>query len=471
MRDKSSFDRRITRFVWVLICPGACLLLLASSVDLCAATLRAAVAKTDITPPPGLPMYGFLDRIRDDKLSSGTLDPLYARVLVLEVGERRLALVTLDLGRTFNDSELLSLGQRVKSSAGISFLIVTASHTHSGPNILDENPGNHPPAWETRALYRIAGAVEEASHHLVDARLGTGRSEVYIGYNRRQAHLNGRVTMLWTNPHKLPTSPIDPSVWVMRLDDSKGRPLAILINYACHPVVLGPDNLKYSADFVAAMASTVEKTFDSAPLCFFLQGADGDINPYYATTALTDGAIEKRDWTGEQLGKEAARIGTAIHTEVAHEPAIDFADDVLRFQSRWDPHEFRAGLLRSYGPRIFEDHADLFVHTPPPDHLDLHVTSILLNKGIAVLGMPGEPFVNFQINWKDRCPVRDCIVLGYANGYFDYFPTIDAAAEGGYGAADSNTYVEVGAGERMLRQALMRVYEFLGKLRDAPERN
>jgi neutral ceramidase len=470
VQHECRFHRRITRIAWALIRAAACLLL-AGSVDVYAATLRAGVAKADITPPPGLPMYGFLDRIRDDKLSSGTLDPLFARVLVLEVRERRLALVTLDLGRPFNDSELLSLRQRVKSSAGISFLIVSASHTHSGPNILDEYPDKHPPAWETRALENIAAAVAEASHHLVKAQFGTGRGEVYIGYNRRQVHPEGKVTMLWTNPDRQPTAPIDPSVWVMRIDDSKGKPLAILVNYACHPVVLGPDNLKYSADFVAAIAGTVEKTFAFAPLCFFLQGADGDINPYHATTALTDGAIEKRDWTGEQLGKEAARIATAIQTEVAHQPAIDFADDVLRFQSRWDPHEFREGLLRSYGPRVFEDHADLFVHTPPPDHLDLHVTSILLNKEIAVLGMPGEPFVNFQINWKDRCPVRDCIVLGYANGYFDYFPTIDAAAEGGYGADDSNTYVELGTGERMLRHALLRVYEFLGKLRDAPERN
>jgi hypothetical protein len=257
----------------------------------------------------------------------------------------------------------------------------------------------------------------------------------------------------------------------MRIDDRSGKPMAVLVNYACHPVVLGPDNTKYSADYVASMVNTVEKSFTSAPICFFLQGADGDINPYYATTPLKDGAIEKRDWTGEQLGREAARVATTIHTEVAREPSIDFADDVLEFRPRWEGRQFREALLRNFGPKVFEDHADLLVQDPPPDHLDLHVTSVLLDKDIAILGMPGEPFVDFQINWKDRCPVRDCIVMGYTNGYFDYFPTIHAAGEGGYGAADSNTYVEVGAGERMLRQALVRVYEFLGKLSDAPERN
>jgi hypothetical protein len=470
LQCRSDFNLNVRRIILRLVCAGTCLGL-STPVVLHAANFKAAAAKTEITPAPGLPMYGFFDRIKDNKLSTGTLDPLYARVLVLEVGERRLALVTLDLGRTFNESELAKLRQRVKNSAGISLLVVTASHTHSGPNILDIYPGDRPPAWETNAVEKIADAVEQASHHLVDAQIGTARGEVYIGYNRRQVHPDGKVTMLWTNPDKQPTAPFDPSVLVIRIDDRNGKPIAILVSYACHPVVLGSDNLKYSADFVGTMATRVEKAFDSAPLCFFLQGADGDINPYYATTPLTDGAIAKRDWTGEQLGEEVVRVAKTARATTPREPAIDFADDVIPFRVRWNPHDFREGLLRSYGQRVFEDHADSFIPDPPPEHLDLHVTSLLLNKQIAAVGMPGEPFVNFQINWKDRCPVQDCLVLGYANGYFDYFPTIEAAAEGGYGAGDSNTYVELGAGERMLRRALVRVYEFLGKLSDAPERN
>jgi neutral/alkaline ceramidase-like enzyme len=434
-------------------------------------TFRAGVAKAEITPPPGLPMYGFLDRLKDRKLSMGSLDPLYARILVLEAGEKRLALVTLDLGRTFRESELAQLRQRLKASAGIAFLVVTASHTHSGPNIVDEESGDALKAWETTAIEKISAAVVEASRHLLDARIGTGRGEIYIGYNRRQVQADGTVKMLWTNPGKQPTSPLDPSVLVMRIDDAEGKPLAILVNYACHPVVLGPDNLNYSADFVAVMTDTVEKAFDRMPLCLFLQGADGDINPYYATTLLSDGAVAKRDWTGRQLGEEAVRVAKAIHTDPVRDPAVDFADDLMHFELRWPARKFRQGLLNTYGSLVFEDHADLMAEVPPPDHFELHVTTVLLNKRIALVGMPGEPFVHFQINWRDRCPVPDAFFLGYANGYFDYFPTIEAAAQGGYGAGDSNTYVEVGAGERMLRQALVRVYEMLGKLKDAPETN
>jgi hypothetical protein len=446
------------------------LFLLISTRYLHAVSFRAAVAKVDITPPPGLAMYGFFDRISENKLSTGSLDPLYARVLVLEVGEKRLALVTLDLGRTFNEAELAQLRQQVKSAAGISYLVITASHTHSGPNILDAYPGDRVPAWETAAIKKIEEAISDAAGHLADARIGTGRGEVYIGYNRRQVHPDGSVSMLWTNPAKQPTFPVDPTVLVVRIDDKEGKPLALLVNYSCHPVVLGADNLQYSADFVGTMASTVEAAFDHATLCFFLQGGGGDINPYYATTPLSDDAIAKRDWTGKQLGDEVVRMAKTIHPEVPREPEIDFADDVMSFPLRWNPHTLRAGLLDTYGPKVFEDHADLLAHDPPPDHLDLHVTTLLLNRRIAAIGMPGEPFVNFQINWRDRCPLKDALFLGYANGYFDYFPTVEASAQGGYGAADSNTYVQIGAGERMVRQGLTRVYEMLGRLRDTPEK-
>jgi hypothetical protein len=83
--------------------------------------------------------------------------------------------------------------------------------------------------------------------------------------------------------------------------------------------------------------------------------------------------------------------------------------------------------------------------------------------------MPGEPFVEFQMDWRNRCPVRDTFFLGYANGSLGYFPTIRAAALGGYGAANTATYVQPDAGARLVDHAIVRVYQMLGRLRDAPE--
>jgi hypothetical protein len=68
-----------------------------------------------------------------------------------------------------------------------------------------------------------------------------------------------------------------------------GNPIALLVNYACHPVIFGPDSLLYSADFPGVMTRVVENTITGKVLCFFLQGGAGDINPLFAVTPLTEG--------------------------------------------------------------------------------------------------------------------------------------------------------------------------------------
>ena len=200
-----------------------------------------------------------------------------------------------------------------------------------------------------------------------------------------------------------------------------------------------------------------------------MQGGDGDINPYYADTSQAEDAVKKRDWTGEELGREAARVAQAIKALPTSEASLQFTEDWMTFPVRWNAQKFRQGMLDAYGPKVYEDHAELLNSDNPPLELSMPVTSVLLNKSIAFAGLPGEPFVDFQIAWRKRCPVRDAFFVGYANAYLDYLPTIQAATQGGYGAGDSNTYVAVGAGERMVDQVLMRVYEMLGRLADVPE--
>ena len=440
---------------------GLCLCILwGASIAPCS-PLKAGVARVDITPPAGLLMWGYSAR---RGVSEGTLDPLYARVLVLETGEKRFGLVVLDLGRTFGGATLEKLRQAARNSSGISYLAVVATHTHSGPVILEEYPPGQMPAWESAASEKITRAIDEARHNAVEARLGSGTGVTAIGHNRRRVNSNGTVTMLWRNETMVPTAPVDRTVSVLRVDDMEGKPLAVLVNYACHPVVFGPDNLKYSADFPATMAKRVEAALEGEPLCFFLQGAPGDINPFYDKTPDSTNGIAMRDWTGEQLGAEAARVAKTIRTEADPSPTLDFSEDILLIPLRWNQERLREALLRTFGRERARTYAARI-----REELPLPVMTVLINKKIALMGMPGEPFVDFQINWRDRSPVQAAFFLGYANGHFGYFPTLRAASEGGYGAASSNTWVEPGAGERMVDHAIRRVYEMLGRLRDIPE--
>src|SRR5215467_13079043 len=97
---------------------AACGMSLLLAVAVNAQSLKAGVAKVDITPPTGLMMWGYFDRL---KPAQGAIDPLFARVLVLEAGERRLALVDLDLGRTFGPASIARIRDEARKVAGISF--------------------------------------------------------------------------------------------------------------------------------------------------------------------------------------------------------------------------------------------------------------------------------------------------------------------------------------------------------------
>lgn len=423
------------------------------------AVMKAGVARVEITPPPGVHMWGYFNRLTP---AQGTLDPLYARILVLEVGDQRIALVDLDLGRTFGPASLAQLHRAVKQSSGIYWLVVDAIHTHAGPVVMDQYPSGTP-VWEERALSRIEHAIQEACEHAVPVRFGTGYGDAYIGYNRRRVNPDGTVSMLWNNAAQVPTAPVDPTVGVLRVDEMDGTPLAILVNYACHPVTFGSDNLKYSADFPGVMCKMVRNAMPGHPLCFYLQGAAGDINVYDAGTPIEDGAVLRRDWAGETLGREVIRVANGIQTHTASNPALQFAKDNLPFHLRWNPAKFKQEILREIGPKAFQIYS-----SPIRETMDLPVTTLLINKRIAMIGMPGEPFVRFQMAWRARCPVQDCFFLGYTNGYFGYLPTMRAATEGGYGAVNATTWVQVGAGDQMLNCALVKIYEMLGRLQDAP---
>jgi neutral ceramidase len=425
-----------------------------------ATSLKAGVAKVDITPPAGLPMWGY-----DLRVNAGTLDPLYARVLLLESGQKSVAIVALDLGRCFGKASTSLLRSQVRQSCGTEYVLLAASHTHSGP-VIQDTYKDGTPAWETSALEKIASAIEAAHTRAMDARLGTGYGVAYIGHNRHQLNPDGRVTWFEHNPTHLPTAPIDPTVAVLRVDTLQGEPLAILVNYACHAVVFGPDNRQYSADYPGVMTRVVEEEFGNKPLCFFLQGAAGDINAYYSVVPLAAGAKKLRDWTGNRLGQEAAQVARSIQTKTAAGPSIVYAETSPQFHFRWNPEKFRQACLGSAHNDL--KILDAYYPSTEPEQ-QLPVGTVLINREIAFMSMPGEPFVEFQMEWRERCPVRDCFFLGYANGYYGYLPTVRAATEGGYGAASTSTWMEVGAGDRMVDTAVVKTYEMLGRLHDGPE--
>ncbi len=411
--------------------------------SLAAAGFRAGVARADLDPPPGMAMSGYGSRTG---VAQGVLDPVQARVLALSDGERTIALVTLDLIFPFEPPEMERIRAAVRGK-GIDEVIFHASHTHSGPTYSSNRP-----AYE-KAIERVRQAILEAAARLEPARIGTGWGVSYIGHNRRHILPDGAARMLWGNQTKLSSFPVDPTVGVIRIDRRRGSPLAVLVNYACHPVVLGPDNLDYSADYPSAMRRVIEQGLDGKPMAFFLQGAPGDINPYDDKTPRREDAAERMRRTGEKLGVEALRVARRIRTVQPARGSIAWKTVLLPVKSRWNI----ARLRERVNP------ADPRAARMLRESMELPVTALVLHEELALVTMPGEPFVEFQMQLRARSPLPETFFLGYTNGTFGYFPTIAAAVRGGYGAT-SATWVEVGAGERMLNAGLVALYELLGKL-------
>jgi hypothetical protein len=421
--------------------------------------LRAGVARADITPPAGVMQWGYSNRA---SAATGTRDPLYARALALDDGMTVVALVQLDLGRTFSAASMNAVRRQV-APLGVRDVIFSATHTHSGPVIDDEHLEGRPPAWEQTALDRIGQTIRAAYTRRAEARLGAGWGVAYIGHDRRYVRLDGSVHMQWRNATGVYTYPVDPIVGVLRVDDAGGRPIAVLVNYACHPVVFGPDNLRYSADYPGVVAEWVDR--ETGGMTFFLQGAPGDINPYMDKTPLQEDAEGELQRAGERLGREVVRVARGITTRPAAGLRIGLRVDTMRFALRWNPDAMRALIDRA----VPEPQRARYRSWIQPHH-DLPVTTLTIGDDLAFVGMPGEPFVGFQMDLRARAPAPYTYFLGYTNGYFGYFPGIREAAAGGYGANGLVTRVEVGAGERMLDRGIINLYRLLGKLSDRPER-
>lgn len=398
-----------------------------ASIAAAAPEYRAGVARVDITPPIGHPMGGYSARQGG---ASGTHDPLYATVLVVQSGDNSLALVTCDL-RSFVSTRV---GELARQKFGAKNTIIDVSHTHSGPLTWEART-----PWYTEAEDKMVQAIGEASAAMFPATLEMSTGRVYLGFNRRKV-VNGHATMWWRNSDQLPSHPVDPTVSVLQVKDESGKVRAVLVNYACHPSVLGPDNLLYSADYPGAMKRYVEAHTPGA-LCLFIQGGAGDTNPYRDKEPVLGQGFQAVQEAGEKLGQAVvATLGRGR----AVSGSLRTYSEVLELKNRWKPSE----------------------------NIPVGWTAGAFGDSLCFVALPGEPFVDHQINFREKAECSNAMLFGYSYSvggvWAGYIPTIRAAVEGGYGAG-YNTTVEVGAGERLIDRAVVKIFELRGLLKDLPD--
>jgi neutral ceramidase len=410
------------------------------------AGFQVGTAACDITPARPVPLWGY--GARHDRLSDGVIDRLQARAIVIEASGAKLAIVGMDLGR----GPTPAMMERIRASVaprGIDQLLICGSHTHHGPVIeLTDQPGFGKGRFDDAVAYakelpdKIAAAIRDADDRRQPARLGVAAKDVGLSRNRHT---------------KRPVRPTDPGLTVIRFDHPDGSPIAVLVHYTAHPVLTPAERLSFSADYPGYLKARVEAGL-KAP-CVFIQGAAGDqsANP-------PEGKRDPKAF-GELLGDHALALARGLKTEPPGHPRIAATTDRFHFSSRVNFKSAVTFMLyaRSFFPELIRNFIKEF-----EDGMNPEMTTIVLNGELAIVGVPGEPFVQHALRLRERAYVPRTLVFGYCNGHLLYFPTIEAASEGGYGADPPVSPIELGAGEAMMDRALINIYRLTGKLSGSP---
>jgi neutral ceramidase len=414
-------------------------------------SFEVGFGERDITPPAGLPMWGY--GARHDMLSQGALDPLFAKAVVIRAGNDKLAIVGLDMGRGPTQPIMETIRHAIVERGLIANVMISGSHTHHGPVIeLTDRKGYGKGKFDAAVAYSnrlpelIVEAILEADRNAKQARIGIN-SRVDLNLNRnRQSKRIPKAT--------------DPMLAVIRFDDAKtGKPIAIVVNFAGHAVMTNERILKYSADYPGFLKKRVESQLDTH--CVFMQGAAGDMS-------VNAGEFHGPERFGEHLGDLVVELAKATKTQVPPHPSIKGRVDHFLFHSRTD---FANPLVTAlYSQAFFPELVRNFV-AEFREGVPTELNTVLLNGDTALVGASGEFFSNHSKRLKERSYVPHTLFFGYCNGHSMYFPTIEAASEGGYGADAQVSPAEIGAGEQVMNRALVNIYTMLGKLRpsdDAP---
>ncbi|HVN64974.1 MAG TPA: neutral/alkaline non-lysosomal ceramidase N-terminal domain-containing protein [Candidatus Binataceae bacterium] len=284
----------------------------------------AGVGKVDITPPPGVPLWGYSRA--GSSVGAGFRTRLYARAIYLQDARgERIVIVQCDLGGM---SALLhhTVARMIEQETGVADdrLMIAATHTHSGVGgffgvpIYDdfggEKVGFDPKALDFMAP-RIAKAIKTAYSSRQPAKIATGQTQVFgLSRNRSiEGFVNNRtLTDQIETPVRMGPEyeGVDHTLTMIRIDRVAGGktvPIGAFTNFAVHGTVVPSENDLYSADVMAG----AERTLEWRIAADAVSSADDVVNLF---TNANEGDVEAAYTT--QGFPEAHRIGIALGNQM-----------------------------------------------------------------------------------------------------------------------------------------------------------
>lgn len=396
--------------------------------------LQAGSSQIDITPQPGIPLSGYIAR---GAKSIGVHDPLFASCLVLSDGSKRAAVVSCDLVAL--DTLMVSNTRRkIQTATGIPFenIMLACTHTHSGPaTIFLQDCGEVDPAYMIYLKTKIVEGVTKAASGLRPVQVGCAKGMFSNGvFDRRK-----------------PGSPIDPEIGVVYLRDDTQAPVAVLVNYACHPVVLNADNLLISADYPGAARRAVQKDLKAPVL--FLTGACGNIDP------VQRGTFQLADEFGTLLAQETLQLIAGMHLSNKNPLDVQYKtlnlpvmpapslEELKRLTERHTRNRDKAlqetnqllarveNAMLGWTDRIGAQIRNRTIK----DNAQTEIQALRMG-GVVLLGIAGELFSTIGQNIKQNAGSLQVMICTCTNGSVGYIPDREAYTIASYEVTEAYKY-------------------------------
>ncbi len=408
--------------------------------------ISAGTAAVEITPQQSIFLAGYPHVGRD---STGIHDPLLSSALCLESGGTRVLIIGNDIIYLSRQS-VMRVRKRIAHQTGVPAenILVSATHTHSGPKMLDPiatQDDQAVPKADVAYIAFVEDAIVEAATRatgrMTPAEVGLAVADATgVGTNRRD-----------------PNGPRDLDVPVMVVRDlERHKPIAAMMACSMHPTVLHEDSTLVSGDFPGLARIQLQKNvLGEECVVLYHTGPAGNQSPRHVTKANT---FDEAERLGKILAGAATKAIASI--EYRHVASIECRHANLTLPLRSFPNEIDARerlrravarleqLKRENAPRtaIRTAEVDWFgaqetltlaraaaegrVAQAANAVMPAEVQAITIGPWTFV-AWPGEMFIEFALEVKRRRP--NTFIISYANGELQgYLVTRAAAEEGGY---------------------------------------
>lgn len=439
--------------------------------------LQVGIARADITPPVGITPVIWGAQLHSR--AEGVDMPLFATALAVRDAAMDTTVLLLDLDLLLLPFSLADvIRDAVAALTGLprGHVRVSATHGHSGPSLAPtwvKEGGELIGPYVAALPGKIAGTAWEALRALRPARVTAGTGQCNLAVNRRARAPDGRI-VVGRNPDGF----VDRTVRVLRFDGADERPLAALVHYACHPIIMAWENRRITPDYPGPLRQMVEQV-TGAP-CIFFQGCAGDVGPANVFTRGRTGDPRAYRWAGALLGAEVSRVFLELEgayrrphfARVLESGAplgvydagpIDEPDGTVRVATAHVPLPVRAfpapaeaaaaaGVAREHLESLRKAgqlDTDEAVHLANvrAKHASMRAGHAALTGGkatvaievqamrigpVGLLGAPMEVFGALGAAIAAASPFAWTAVSGYTNGSAGYLPAAEAFDEGGY---------------------------------------